>query len=199
MNQYTRDNALLTLLVSADITSYELKNGIPVGGMAAQLKNRPAEDDPQPVREEKIKNSQGAVRAIWVDKLRERLQGLIFYDDNGNQILYDSYRQSWVATTEPEYVQAGKEPLVAELDRTAADLKGMLMPLQAASPQPSITPRRRDGAPQPGGSWLPNGTSGRRSSIDSRRSSRAWHSPTMRGIRGIIGVAIRAPSYRWEV
>jgi len=40
---------------------------------------------------------------MWFDKLRERLTGLI--ND------YDTYRQSWVATTEDEYVRAGEEPL----------------------------------------------------------------------------------------
>jgi malate synthase len=68
--------------------------------MAAQMQNPNA---PQ--------NDAKALRDIWFDKLRERLTGLI--QINGK--LYDSYRQSWVATVAPEYVTAGREPLVAQI------------------------------------------------------------------------------------
>jgi malate synthase len=91
MTEYTRRNALLTLLVG----------GFPIGGMSAVMKNPQA---PPEVNEK-------AVRSIWFDKLRERLTGLLAIDGK----LHDAYRQSWVATTEEEYVRAGAEPLQAEL------------------------------------------------------------------------------------
>jgi malate synthase len=91
MTEYTRRNALLTLLVG----------GFPVGGMSAIMKNPKA---PPEVNEK-------AVRSIWFDKLRERLTGLLRIDGK----LHDAYRQSWVATTEEEYVRAGAEPLQAEI------------------------------------------------------------------------------------
>lgn len=90
MTAYTRRNALLTLMV----------NGFPVGGMSAVMKN--------PRQSKEINDK--AVRSIWFDKLRERLTGLFFIEGN----LHDTYRQSWVATTENEYVRAGEEPLKAE-------------------------------------------------------------------------------------
>src|SRR5206468_1570181 len=91
MTEYTRRNALLTVLV----------DGFPVGGMSAVMKNPNA---PPEVNAR-------AVRSVWFDKLRERLTGLIVL--NGK--LYDAYRQSWVATTEEEYVRAGAEPLQVEM------------------------------------------------------------------------------------
>jgi malate synthase len=72
--------------------------------MAAQMQNPRAPE-----------NDVKALRDIWFDKLRERLTGLL--QINGK--LYDSYRQSWVATVAPEYVSAGREPLVTD----AADLQ----------------------------------------------------------------------------
>ncbi|MBI4971664.1 MAG: hypothetical protein HZC17_07500, partial [Candidatus Omnitrophica bacterium] len=90
MTEYTRRNALLTLLV----------NGFPIGGMAAVMRNpKKPENDPK------------AIRSIFVDKLRERLTGLLEIDGK----LFDSYRQSWVATVEQGYVEAGAEPLQASL------------------------------------------------------------------------------------
>ncbi|MFI5106304.1 MAG: hypothetical protein ACHP79_15385, partial [Terriglobales bacterium] len=69
-----------------------------------------------------------ALRAMVIDKLRERMLGLIFVPDQplaaGQQPaledilagrvkgrLYDCYRQSWVASPEPDYVAAGNVPL----------------------------------------------------------------------------------------
>ncbi|MBI3941225.1 MAG: hypothetical protein HY315_10355 [Acidobacteria bacterium] len=89
MTAYTRRNALLTLLAG----------GFPVGGMSAVMKNP---------RQSKEINDR-AVRSIWFDKLRERLTGLLAIDGH----VHDMYRQSWVATTETEYVRAGEEPLQA--------------------------------------------------------------------------------------
>src|SRR5438876_6183079 len=92
MSYYTRRNALLALLAGA----------MPIGGMAAQMQNPRA---PQ--------LDARALRDIWFDKLRERLTGL--FRINGK--LYDTYRQSWVATVSPEYVAAGKEPLMTDFDK----------------------------------------------------------------------------------
>jgi malate synthase len=50
------------------------------------------------------------LRDIWFDKLRERLTGLFKIDGT----LHDTYRQSWVATIAPAYVEAGREPLVTD-------------------------------------------------------------------------------------
>src|SRR5207237_1521463 len=76
-----------------------------------------------------------ALRAMVIDKLRERLLGLIFVPESapasGQQPtlptlddilagrvkgrLYDAYRQSWVASPESAYVAAGNGPLQAPL------------------------------------------------------------------------------------
>jgi malate synthase len=91
MSYYTMRNALLALLAG----------GMPIGGMAAQMQNPRAPE-----------NDAKALRDIWFDKLRERLTGLIRI----NGTLHDTYRQSWVATVAPDYVEAGREPLVAGVD-----------------------------------------------------------------------------------
>jgi malate synthase len=92
MTYYTRRNALLAIMAGA----------MPIGGMAAQMQNpRLPENDSK------------ALRDIWFDKLRERVTGLLRIEGE----LYDSYRQSWVATVTPEYVSAGREPLVCDLER----------------------------------------------------------------------------------
>jgi malate synthase len=91
LTYYTMRNALLALLAG----------GMPIGGMAAQMQNPGAPE-----------NDAKALRDIWFDKLRERLTGL--FKVNGK--LYDTYRQSWVATIAPAYVEAGREPLVTEVD-----------------------------------------------------------------------------------
>ncbi len=90
LTYYTMRNALLALLAG----------GMPIGGMAAQMQNpRAPEHDAK------------ALRDIWFDKLRERLTGLLEIDGK----LYDTYRQSWVATVAPAYVEAGREPLVTDV------------------------------------------------------------------------------------
>jgi malate synthase len=103
LTEYTRRNALLTVLVG----------GFPVGGMSAVMKNPRAPADV----------NAKAVRSIWFDKLRERLTGLILIDGRP----FDAYRQSWVATTEEEYVRAGAEPLQEDAERLP-DLVGRLSP-----------------------------------------------------------------------
>jgi len=74
-----------------------------------------------------------ALRAMVIDKLRERMLGLIFVPDEplaaGQQPtlddilakrvkgrLYDAYRQSWVASPEPAYVAAGNVPLQTPIE-----------------------------------------------------------------------------------
>ena len=94
MSYYTMRNALLALLAG----------GMPIGGMAAQMQNPRAPE-----------NDAKALRDIWFDKLRERLTGLIRI----NGTLHDTYRQSWVATVAPDYVEAGREPLVTDVDALA--------------------------------------------------------------------------------
>ncbi|HEU0168971.1 MAG TPA: hypothetical protein VFS62_14425 [Chloroflexota bacterium] len=117
MTAYTRRNALLTLMVG----------GFPVGGMSAVMKNP---------RQPKEVNDR-AVRSIWFDKLRERLTGMFVVDGKA----YDTYRQSWVATTEPEYVAAGEEPLRASQDvlpdlvaKTSEGERGTLQNLHILEP-----------------------------------------------------------------
>ena len=90
LTYYTMRNALLALLAG----------GMPIGGMAAQMQNPGAPE-----------NDAKALRDIWFDKLRERLTGL--FKINGT--LHDTYRQSWVATIAPAYVEAGREPLVTNV------------------------------------------------------------------------------------
>ena len=91
LSYYTMRNALLALLAG----------GMPIGGMAAQMQNPQApENDPK------------ALRDIWFDKLRERLTGL--FKVNGK--VHDTYRQSWVATITPSYVEAGREALVTDVN-----------------------------------------------------------------------------------
>jgi malate synthase len=97
LTYYTMRNALLALLAG----------GMPIGGMAAQMQNPHAPE-----------NDAKALRDIWFDKLRERLTGL--FTINGK--LYDTYRQSWVATVAPAYVEAGREPLVTDVK----DLQGVV-------------------------------------------------------------------------
>jgi malate synthase len=90
LTYYTMRNALLALLAG----------GMPIGGMAAQMQNPGAPE-----------NDAKALRDIWFDKLRERLTGL--FTINGKT--FDTYRQSWVATIAPAYVDAGREPLVTDV------------------------------------------------------------------------------------
>jgi malate synthase len=99
-----------------------------------------------------------ALRAVAVDKLRERLLGLMFVPHEpiptGREVtlddilagrvkgrLYDAYRQSWVASPEPAYVAAGNGPLrvpLAELQavldapRATVDANGKAVPTVAS-------------------------------------------------------------------
>jgi len=120
MIAYQRYNALMMLM--AGMKNGELDNAAPIGGMAAVMiyQNSDAYG--------RSRYNPLALRAMVVDKLRERLLGLIFVPDAppvaGQQPtledilakrvsghLYDAYRQSWVASPEPAYVAAGNVPL----------------------------------------------------------------------------------------
>ena len=146
MIAYQRYNALLMLM--AGMKNGELSQGAPIGGMAAVMIYQPS--DPYG----RSRYNPVALRAIVVDKLRERLLGLMFVPDGplpaAQQItlddilagrvkgrLYDAYRQSWVASPEPAYVAAGNAPLraqVSELQKIldapleTADVKGKPVP-----------------------------------------------------------------------
>jgi malate synthase len=150
MIAYQRYNALIMLL--AGIKNGELTQGAPIGGMAAVMIYQ--QGDPYG----RSKYNPLALRAMAIDKLRERLLGLIFVpsaplppgahptlDDvfaglaKGH--LYDAYRQSWVASPEPAYVAAGNVPLrapVAQIQslldapREMVDVKGKQVPTVAS-------------------------------------------------------------------
>ncbi len=127
MIAYQRYNAL-TMLMAA-MKNGELTQGAPIGGMAAVMIYAPSD------AYGRSRYNPLALRAVAIDKLRERLLGLMFVPDEpipaGRQVtlddilagrvkgtLYDAYRQSWVASPEPAYVAAGNAPLrvpVAEL------------------------------------------------------------------------------------
>ncbi len=127
MIAYQRYNALVMLM--AGMKNGELTQGGPIGGMAAVMIY--ASGDAYG----RSRYNPLALRAVAIDKLRERLLGLMFVPDEavpaGQQVtlddilggrvkgrLYDAYRQSWVASPEPAYVAAGNGPLrvpVAEI------------------------------------------------------------------------------------
>ena len=174
MIAYQRYNALVMLM--AGMKHGELTQGAPIGGMAAVMIYQPGDVYGR------ARYNPVAMRAIVVDKLRERLLGLMFVPDEpiaaGQQVtlddalagrvkgtLYDTYRQSWVASPETAYVAAGNGPLrvpVAELQavldapRQTVDANGKAVPTVASglvdaerallqsrgllSPQGKITP-----------------------------------------------------------
>jgi malate synthase len=150
MIAYQRYNALLMLM--AGLNRGELTNGAPIGGMAAVMIYQKA--DPYG----RSRYNPLALRAIVMDKLRERLLGLFFVPDAplpaGAQPtledvlatrvkgkLYDTYRQSWVASPETDYVAAGNGPLRAlvtdlqqlvDAPRQTTDVKGKPVPTVAS-------------------------------------------------------------------
>jgi len=157
MIAYQRYNALLMLM--AGMKDGELSNAAPIGGMAAVM-IYPASDPYGRHRYNPL-----ALRAMAFDKLRERLLGLFFVPDAplapGQQpslaeilagqvkgTLHDAYRQSWVASPEPEYVSAGNRPLQAEVGhlqdildapRATVDVKGKPVP----TPQSGLSEAER--------------------------------------------------------
>ncbi len=150
MIAYQRYNALMMLM--AGMKNGELSQGGPIGGMAAVMIYPSA--DPYG----RATYNPLALRAIVIDKLRERLLGLMFVPDGpllaGQQStleeilsdrvrgrLYDAYRQSWVASPEPAYVAAGNGPLEAAVTQLQAlvdapletvDVKGKPVPTVAS-------------------------------------------------------------------
>jgi malate synthase len=131
MIAYQRYNALLMLM--AGLKHGEFSQAAPIGGMAAVMIYQGG--DPYG----RSRYNPLALRAIAIDKLRERVLGLMFVPDaplpSGQQPtldeilsgrvkgrLYDAYRQSWVASPELEYVAAGNAPLRAAL----GELQGIL-------------------------------------------------------------------------
>ena len=129
MIAYQRYNALVMLM--AGMKNGELTHAAPIGGMAAVM-IYPAGDPYGRSRYNPL-----ALRAMAIDKLRERLLGLI----QVRGTLYDAYRQSWVASPEPAYVAAGNAPLRASLDELQAlidapiqtvEVKGTSVPTAAS-------------------------------------------------------------------
>jgi malate synthase len=129
MIAYQRYNAQ-TILMAA-MKHGELTQGAPIGGMAAVMMYQ-ANDVYGRARYNPV-----AMRAVVIDKLRERLLGLIFVSDQSEPSstkftldeilagrvkgrLYDCYRQSWVASPEPAYVAAGNGPLRVVLENLQA-------------------------------------------------------------------------------
>jgi malate synthase len=154
MIAYQRYNALMMLM--AGMKNGELSQGAPIGGMAAVMIYQT--NDPYG----RSKYNPLALRAIVVDKLRERLLGLMFVpefvpedpvpagqpptleDILAKRVkgrLYDAYRQSWVASPETAYVAAGNGPLRAPVTQVQAildapqeivDVKGQPVPTVAS-------------------------------------------------------------------
>ena len=131
MIAYQRYNALIMLM--AGMKHGELTQGAPIGGMAAVMIYHPSDVYGR------SRYNPVALRAVAIDKLRERLLGLMFVSQEpiptGQQVtlddiltgrvkgrLYDAYRQSWVASPEPAYVAAGNGPLRVPL----AELQAVL-------------------------------------------------------------------------
>jgi len=108
MIAYQRYNALVMLLAG----------GAPIGGMAAVMIYPPNDSYGRQ------RYNPRALRAMTIDKLRERLLGLIRFRGRA----HDLYRQSWVASPEPSYVAAGMTPLQAKIE----DLKAIVDDLDSA-------------------------------------------------------------------
>jgi malate synthase len=140
MIAYQRYNALLMLM--GGLKGGELTNASPIGGMAAVMIYQ--KTDPYG----RSRYNPLALRAMVVDKLRERLLGLVFVPDPGAAVarptleeilsgrargtLHDCYRQSWVASPEVEYVAAGNGPLQAKVGELQALIDRPLQTVDAA-------------------------------------------------------------------
>ncbi len=105
MIAYQRYNALIMFMAG----------GSPIGGMAAVMIYQPGDVYGR------SRYNDRALHAMTVDKLRERLLGLIRFE--GRE--YDLYRQSWVASPEQAYVAAGNTPLQSTIDRVQTMLGGL--------------------------------------------------------------------------
>ncbi len=149
MIAYQRYNALLMLM--AGMKDGELSTAAPIGGMAAVMIYQAS--DPYG----RSRYNPLALRAMVVDKLRERLLGLMFIPEKplaaGQQPtldeiltgrvgarLYDAYRQSWVASPEPAYVAAGNTPLRASLAQLQSILDAPLETVDVnGKPVPTVS------------------------------------------------------------
>lgn len=144
MIAYQRYNALMMLM--GGMKKGEFSHAAPIGGMAAVMIYPNA--DPYG----RAKYNPLALRAMVIDKLRERLLGLIFVPEGAapgqptlddilagkaKGRLYDAYRQSWVASPEAAYVAAGNGPLQASVNelqslidasKQTVDVKGKPVP-----------------------------------------------------------------------
>ncbi len=128
MIAYQRYNALIMLM--AGMKGGELTQGAPIGGMAAVMIYQRGD------AYGRSRYNPLALRAMVIDKLRERSLGLVFVPDEPAQqptlddILtkrvkgrqYDAYRQSWVASPEEAYVAAGNAPLRVPIEQLQAML-----------------------------------------------------------------------------
>lgn len=146
MIAYQRYNALLMLM--AGMKGGRLTQGGPIGGMAAMMIY------PKGDIYGRSKYNPIALRAIAIDKLRERLIGLMFVPDGavGGQPtldeivtgavkgrLFDAYRQSWVASPEAAYVAAGNAPLRAAVAELQAILDAPLETVEVdGKPIPTV-------------------------------------------------------------
>ena len=134
MIAYQRFNAQIILM--AGIKNGAFTQGAPIGGMAAVMIYQQSD------AYGRSRYNPLAMRAIAIDKLRERLLGLMFVPAEplpagheptdhaptldeiiSGQVkgqLYDAYRQSWVASPEAAYVAAGNLPLQISLAQLQA-------------------------------------------------------------------------------
>ncbi len=151
MIAYQRYNALLMLM--AGTKDGALETAAPIGGMAAVMIYQPG--DPYG----RAAYNPVALRAIALDKLRERVLGLMFVPDaplaadarptledvlqtRVKGRLHDAYRQSWVASPETDYVAAGNAPLRAAL----GELQGILdAPVETVDVKGKPIPTPRSG------------------------------------------------------
>jgi malate synthase len=149
MIAYQRYNALLMLM--GGMKGGRLTNASPIGGMAAVMIYQ--QGDPYG----RSRYNPLALRAMVVDKLRERLLGLVFVPESAEVgrptlddilsgrvegTLHDCYRQSWVASPEVEYVAAGNGPLQAGLGELQALLD---RPLQTVDASGRVVPTTASG------------------------------------------------------
>jgi malate synthase len=150
MIAYQRYNALMML--TAGLKGGDFTQAAPIGGMAAVMIYQPGDVYGR------SRYNPLALRAMVIDKLRERLLGLMFVPDGAapdvpsptladvlagkvKGRLYDAYRQSWVASPEPAYVAAGNAPLQVPLEALqgvldapleTTDVKGKPVPTVAS-------------------------------------------------------------------
>lgn len=148
MIAYQRYNALMMLM--AGMKDGELSTAAPIGGMAAVMVYPPNDVYGR------SRSNPVAFRGIAIDKLRERILGLIFVPDRplpaeqqptlddilagkAKGKLYDAYRQSWVASPEPAYVAAGNTPLQAPVEQLQAILDAPLETIDVnCKPVPTV-------------------------------------------------------------